>query len=275
MTIDKRRRRLLAASGTAAIAGLSGCTSATPFVGKRLEETRTFDFDPESDVAVNADNGDVTVRSGGGDAVELTIVKKASSVFADLSDVSVDTTRDGNTVRVETNRENGSWLGGTPSVDVTVELPGEATIAEARTENGDVDVRGVSGDATLVSDNGDVTARNVDGFLTAETKNGDVDVRGVAGVDAARSINGDVEVDVAAVRRDVRIETQNGDVEASLSPDVGAHVVLQSSVGDVSLSGPFDVSTNTESYVEAGREDGDTELRFVTTNGDVTVTALN
>ena len=275
MTIDRRRRRLLAAGGTAAVAGLSGCTSVTPFVGKRLEETRTFDFEPESAVAVNADNGDVTVRSGDGDAVELTVVKKASSVFADLSDVSVDATRDGDTVRVETRRENGSWFGGTPSVDVTVELPDEATISEARTENGDVELRGVTGDVTITSENGDVTARNVDGFLTAETVNGDVDVRGVTGVDGARSINGSLDVDIPAIRRDVTVETRNGDVEASLSPNVDARVVLESKVGDASLSGPFDASTRTESYVEGRQGSGDNELRFATTNGDVTVSALD
>jgi len=291
MTRDTNRRRFLAAGASAALVGLSGCTGATPFVGKRLEETHELDVGDGDALAIDADNGDVTVRSG---SPRLRTVKKSGSVFADLSAASVDVDREGDTVRVEARTEaDGSWFRGTPAVDVDAGIPDGATVETVRTGNGDADVRGVAGDATVASRNGDAVARNVDGdlavesengdatarditgFVAAETENGDAVARNVGGLDGAASDNGDVEVDVPAIRGDTRIETDNGDVEAAVSPDVDARLVLRTDTGDASIEGPFEVATRTEAYVEAGPEDADAEIRLSSDNGDVSVTALD
>lgn len=292
MTVDTQRRRFLAAGASVALVGLSGCTGTTPFVGKRLEETHDFDVADGDALSVVGDHGDVTVRSG--DSPRLETVKKSGSVFADLSDASLSTSRSGSTVRVEaTTEDNDSWLRATPAIDVTAEVPGGVTVETVKTRNGDAEALGVAGDATVSSRNGDAVARNVDGevavetrngdaeargisgFVAAESRNGDATVRNVGGLDRAESTNGDVEVDVPAVRGDVRVETGNGDVEAAVSSDLDARMVLESGVGGVSLTGPFEVTTRTEEYVEAGPEDADAEIRFRSDNGDVSVTALD
>jgi len=291
MTRDTTRRRFLAAGASAALVGLSGCTGATPFVGKRLEETHEFDAGDGDSLAIDADNGDVTVRSG---SPRLRTVKKSGSVFADLSDATVDVDRDGDTVRVEARTDDdGSWFRGTPAVDVDADVPDGVTVDTVRTENGDADVRDVAGDAAIASRNGDAIARNVDGevavesengdaeardvsgFVTAQTENGDAVARNVGGLVGAASDNGNVEVDVPAIRGDTRIETDNGEVEAAVSPDVDARLVLRTDTGDASIEGPFEVATRTETYVEAGPEDADAEIRLSSDNGDVSVTALN
>ncbi|WP_167599423.1 DUF4097 family beta strand repeat-containing protein [Halorussus marinus] len=291
MTRTTDRRRFLAAGASAALVGLSGCTGATPFVGKRLEETHEFDVGDGNSLAIDADNGDVTVRSG---SPRLETVKKSGSVFADLSDASVDVGRDGDTVRVEARTDDdGSWFQGTPAVDVTADIPDGVTVDAVRTRNGDADVRGVTGDATVESRNGDAVARNVDGevtvqtdngdaeardisgYVTAQTENGDAVARNVGGLDGASSENGDVDVEIPSVRGDTSVETDNGDVEAAVSPDVDARLVLRTDRGDVSIDGPFDVATRTDEYAEAGPEDADAELRLRSDNGDVSVTALD
>jgi len=291
MTRDTDRRRFLAAGASAALVGLSGCTGATPFVGKRLEETHELDVGDGDALAIDADNGDVTVRTG---APGLETVKKSGSVFADLSAASVDVGRDGDTVRVEARTdEDGSWFRGTPAVDVSAQIPDGATVDTVRTENGDADVRGVTGDAAIASRNGDAVARNVDGevtvesengdaeardvsgFVAAETANGDAVARNVGGLDGAASDNGNVEVDVPAIRGDTRIETDNGNVEAAVSPDVDARLVLRTDRGDASIDGPFEVTARSETRIEAGPADADAEIRFRSENGDVSVTALD
>lgn len=276
MTTDRTRRRFLALGGTAALTGLAGCTGATPFVGKRVENAETYDADAVSTVAVDGANGDVEVRPADGQQVRVETVKQSGSVFADLDDVSVDLTTEGDDLRIETRRTgDGSLLGGVPTVDVTVELPTSVDLGELRTENGGVDVRGVASDATAVTENGSVTVRNVDGFVDVETENGSVTVRGVSGVDGVQSENGSVAVDVAAVRGETVVESENGSVTAAVSPDLDADLVAVTDRGnvEVDVSG-IETATRSDTRVEGRLGDGGPELRFITENGGVAVSEL-
>jgi len=276
MTTDRTRRRFLALGGTAALTGLAGCTGATPFVGKRVENAETYDADAVSTVAVDGANGDVTVRPADGDRLRIETVKQSGSVFADLDDVSVDVANEGGEVRVET-RQTGddSFLLGIPSVDVTVALPTSVDLGELRTENGSVDVRGVDSDATLVSENGSVTARNVEGFVDVETENGSATVRGVSGVDGVRTENGSVAVDVAAVRGETVVESENGSVSAAVSPELDADLVATTEQGEVEVdASSVETTTRSDTRVEGRLGDGGPQLRFVTENGGVTVSEL-
>ncbi|WP_135828069.1 DUF4097 domain-containing protein [Halorussus halobius] len=276
MTTDRTRRRFLALGGTAALAGLAGCTGATPFVGKRVENAETYDADAVDAVAVDGQNGDVTVRPADGEQVRVETVTQSGSVFGDLDDVSVDVATDGGELRVETRQTgDGSFFGGVPSVDVTVDLPIDVDLGELRTENGSVDVRGVATDATLVSENGSTTARNVDGFVAAETENGSATVRGVSGVDGVATENGSVEVDVSDVRGETVVESENGSVTAAVSPDLDADVVALTDNGSVEVDLPgLESSVRSDTRVEGQLGDGGPELRFVTENGGVTVSEL-
>jgi len=276
MNVDSQRRRFLALGGTAALTALSGCSGATPFVGKRLEDDQTFAADAVSTVAVDGRSGDVTIRPADGDQIRVETVKKAGSVFADLDDVSVSTTTADGQLRVETRKTgDGSWLGGVPKVDVTVELPTSVDLGELRTQNGSVDVRGVASDVTALTENGSVEVHNVDGFLSVETENGSVTARGVAGVDSAVTENGSVEVDVPAIRGDTTIETENGSVSAAVSPDVDASVVATTTHGEIEFDvSDFEASTRSADRVEGTLGDGGPELRFETENGGISVSEL-
>ncbi|WP_137284991.1 DUF4097 family beta strand repeat-containing protein [Halorussus salinisoli] len=276
MKIDSQRRRLLALGGTATLTNLAGCSGATPFVGKHSEDTRTYDADSVDAVTVNGQNGEVTARPTDGEQVRVETVKKAGSVFADLNDVSVETTVEGGELRIETRQTgDGSWLAGVPSVEVNVGLPSEVGLGELRTENGSVDVRDVETDATLVTENGSLEAHDVDGVVSAETENGSVTVRNVSGIGDLRTENGSVETDVPAIRGDTTVESQNGSVTAALSPDVDASVVATNDHGSVEFDvSNFETTTRSEHRVEGTLGDGGPKLRFATENGSVTVSEL-
>ncbi|WP_327050872.1 DUF4097 family beta strand repeat-containing protein [Halomicrococcus gelatinilyticus] len=276
MTVDRTRRRLLALGGTAAIASLSGCTNATPFVGKRLESTDSYDVASDDQVTVDT-NGDVTVRPTDRDRVRVKTVKQSSSVFADVSKVTVNVSRDDGTLRIATRGESGgSWLEGSTTVDVTVDLPAGVALDTVRTVNGDVDVRRVAGDATLETVNGDVSVRSLDGFFSAETTNGDVEARDVAGVESVTTTNGEVAVDVPAVRDAAAVETTNGDIAVAVSPDLNAELAATTDFGDVAVRGlSLDDSMRTEHLVEGELGDGEGRLRIASTNGDLSVSKLD
>lgn len=260
----------------AALTGLSGCSGATPLVGKRLEDSRTYAASSVDTVAVDGRNGEVTVRPTNGKQVRVKTVKKAGSVFADLDDASVETTTEGGELRVVTRKSgDGSWLAGVPSVDVTVGLPSSVGLGELRTENGTIDVRGVETDVTLVTENGSLEVRDVDGFVSAETENGSVTVRDVAGIDGVQTENGSVKADVPAIRGVTTLESENGNVTAAVSPDVDAQVVATTEFGHLEFDLPnFEATTRNRRRVEGTLGDGGPELRFETENGSVSVSEL-
>jgi DUF4097 and DUF4098 domain-containing protein YvlB len=276
MNEDTTRRRVLGLGATGALAALSGCSGATPFVGKRLEDEQHFDAESVDSVTVNGQNGEIRVRPTDADRVRVETVKQSGSVFTDLDDVRVEMGVENGDLAVETRRTgDGSWLGGVPSVEISVELPSGIGLGELRTENGSVDVRNVAADATLVSENGGIDARGIDGFVSAETENGSVDVHNVSGVGDVRTENGSVDVEVPAIHGETTVESENGSVTASVAPDLNATLVARNDNGDVEVELPnFEAETRSEHLVEGNLGDGGPQLRFVTENGSVELSEL-
>ncbi|WP_128476290.1 DUF4097 family beta strand repeat-containing protein [Halorussus pelagicus] len=276
MKIDTQRRRVLGLGATGALAALSGCSGATPFVGKRMKDAQTFDADAVNSVAVDAENGEIRVRPTDADRVRVETVKKSGSVFSDLSDVSVDMGVENGELSVSTRQTgDGSWLGGVPAVEMNVELPSGVDIGKLRTKNGSVDVRNVESDAALVTENGPIEAHGIDGVVSAESENGGVTIRGGAGISDVRTENGNIEVDVPAISGETTVETDNGNVSAAIAPDLNATLVANNDIGeiDVRLSG-FEADARSEHHVEGSLGEGGPELQFVTDNGSIELSEL-
>lgn len=276
MSVDTQRRRFLALGATAALTSLSGCSGATPLVGKRLEDTESYDAESVDTVTVNGRNGEVRVRPTDGQQIRVETVKESGSVFGDLDDVSVETAVENGELRIETRKTgDGSWLAGVPSVDVSIGLPSGVTLGELRTENGSVDVRNVETDATLVTENGSLSVHDVDGFVSAETENGSVTIRDVAGIDEARTTNGSIEIDVPAIRGETTIQSENGSVTAAVSPELNANVVARNEHGEIEFAvSNFEATTRDEHRVEGTLGSGGPELRFATENGSIDISEL-
>lgn len=276
MKVDTQRRRLLGLGATGALAALSGCSGATPFVGKRTKNTRKFDAASVDSLSVDGTTGKIRVRPTNADRVRIETVKQSGSVFTDLDDVNVEMGVENGELTVQTRETgDGSWLGGTPSVKMRIQLPSGVSLGRLRTENGTVDVRGVESDATLVTENGRVEAHDIDGFVAAESENGSVTVHGVEGIDDVRTENGSVEVEIPAIRDDTTVRSENGSVTAKLARDLGATLVAKTDNGDVDFRLPdFEADLRTENAVQGTLGEGGPELRFVTENGSIDVSEL-
>ncbi|MFD1526002.1 DUF4097 family beta strand repeat-containing protein, partial [Halolamina salina] len=187
------RRRLLGGVGAALVTALAGCTGATPFVGKRLEDDRTIPTEGAAALAVDARVGDVTVRGEERDDIDVEMVKQSSSVGGDLSKLDLAVEREGDRLTLATRYTGeSSLLGGTPSMDLTIRVPRSLRVAEIDASVGDVRVEGVTGDLAVDSSVGDVTIRNVEGTVTAEASTGDVRIEGASAVGDVRADVGDL-----------------------------------------------------------------------------------
>ncbi|MFC3477627.1 DUF4097 family beta strand repeat-containing protein [Halobacterium litoreum] len=249
------RRRALLAGVAAATAAVSGCVGG--LFGSRVEETREREFGAPDGrpVRVSTENGNIAVEThdGGQVAVEAVVAVPSESRFEDVT-VTSSEIEDALAVTPEVVG-NASRV----SVDLSVRVPEGAAMAVVQSENGDVTVR----------DTASVEA--------ARSSNGDVTVRDAGPVESVSTENGDIAADVPApLPGDVLLHSENGDVDAALSPDADAALDAQTTNGDVTVDGLDlrDAST-TDTHVTGTLGDGTHEVTAATTNGDVTVEALD
>jgi hypothetical protein len=281
MTRTLARRELLTGGAAALLAGLAGCSGMTPFVGKRLEYSRTIDPDGVDSLAVAVDAGDVTLRADERRDVAVKYVKKSSSVQADLSKLHFRTTRSDGTLRLRSEWNGGnSPFGGRPQVDVDAAVPTALSVDRVETKAGDVSISDVDGDVTLRSAAGDVVAKRVTGTVDAETQAGDVRIEDPDAIGDLRTATGDVRADVPAIDGATKVTTETGDVTVYVSSAVDADLVARTETGEVNVDGLS--LSNVErtddfvgSTVRGGLGDGGPRLLLETQTGDVTVRTLD
>lgn len=228
------RRRVLAASGALATAGLAGCTVQ----GREAEESVSREYDADA-VSLETIRGSVSITSAETETVEISGTKKAAD-DGDLDNVELNTTNsDGLSVSVDVD---GSYLlSPTPKVDLEVTVPHSVPAVESETTNGDI------------------TATDLQSDLTAETTNGEIRTLGHRGQVSATSTNGDI--DLALVEADsVGAETTNGDVDVNV-PSATYDLDLETTNGGQDVSG-IDTGTGGETYpIDVETTNGDIEIR--------------
>jgi DUF4097 and DUF4098 domain-containing protein YvlB len=224
------RRSLLAAGGAGLALSLAGCLSLGD-VTAASEERLTLPVAGASALAVVTTNGDVAVTGWDGDRVELTVTKRGLNSAA-LERATVETSVVDGVLTLRTvDRSRGTEE--RPSVSLAVRVPRTLPVASLETTNGRAEASDVVGDLRAVSRNGDVGVRDVAGYVDLATQNGDVEAVGCTGVDGARTTNGDVDVEVAALRGDATVGTDNGSVVVRVAPDLSADYRAATSLGRV------------------------------------------
>ena len=233
MTPIPTRRRLLGACAVGLSVVSAGCAGAMSSGDERTEFDRELDTDAGR-VTVETDSGDARVRRTDADAIQVRGTKETGSAFTDLDDLTVETTRDSDHLRISADASGDSFLGlGGGSISLDVGAPEGIDVEAVSARNGYVTATDVAGDTRLESANGETTAHDVDGFVSLASASGAVSARGVAGLDGAETTNGDVTVESPAIDGDVSVSSMNGDAIAAMAPDLDATVVASASNGNL------------------------------------------
>ncbi|WP_348610039.1 DUF4097 family beta strand repeat-containing protein [Halobaculum rarum] len=271
------RRRVLAGGATALLASIAGCSGATPFVGKRTERAETVPVDGAERLVARTDLGDVTLRAEERDDIGVRITKQASSVTAELSDLTFRVERSGGDLVLRSEFTGDTeFFGGRPSMSFDVTLPRSLPVSSVRSSVGDVSVEGVDGDVDAETDTGDVRLRGVSGAVRAAASTGDVTVTGPDAIRGARTQTGDVTADVPDLDGDVRVESRTGDVAVAVGDAVDADLRVTTGTGDVSVSGvSLSDAARSDDLVTGTLGDGGPALAIETRTGDASVSPLN
>ena len=216
-------------------------------------------------------NGSVEIMGWEKDELRISGLKFAGAE-ADLRDLRIEVTSDGQTARVRTVAPSGRR--GNAGVRYMLRAPQRVELERIRTSNGSIRVEFIQGSARLETSNGSISLRQLEGSVEARTSNGSINLTEVQGDAVLRTSNGRITVErlkgaleattsnasITArileprAGRVVRLVTFNGNIELALDSFQQNEVVVQTTNGSVTVRLPASLQAR---------------LRATTSNGSI------
>lgn len=230
-------------------------------------DTRTFPVDSDAQVAIDATEGDVSIKGWDSNKVELVTKKSAwsSDDFARI-DSKIDATSDHVSV------SEGAWSNCLNcGVSYELRVPNGAHIT-VLTLSGDVDVRGIAGPVRVDASSGDVEIHDVGGSVRAHARSGDISISNVASSLEAYASSGDIEA--KDLSNDAALVTDSGSVDAAFDRMTSVHQVrIKTSSGDVSVVVPRGAGFAIDASTSSGSMDSNLKLPIQERDSGATVHA--
>ena len=241
--------------------------------GVVVREQKSIPLTGAPNVSIRTFNGSIELRSWDRNEILLDIERRAETT-ADARDIEVETSEAGGNVVIEAKQPERRGfvmhMGSSPGVRMVVTVP-RALNLEARTRDGSIDARDLSGRVELRTGDGSVRLQQIDGEITVSTGDGSVSARELGGVVdvntgdgsvemsgrfaglRARTRDGSIGIDALAgstMQHEWNVTTGDGGVTLRLPPDFNAEVDARTGDGAISTAG-----------VEVARPDGERERR--------------
>jgi DUF4097 and DUF4098 domain-containing protein YvlB len=219
----------LALSATTAAAQRRGRTSGNREYRSRIDTTVAFEK-----------SGMVSVSSGSGDVVIMASTANTLHVRAtsDDDEIRFDATR--NTAELSTSRR-----GNDTRFEITVPV---GTRIVARSQSGDITIRGTHGEVSVTAQSGDIIVDDVNGRLEVQSFNGEVTASNVTGPVDIGTQSGDLRL--TDIRGDIEISNTSGDI--SMRGVTARSVRAKTTSGDVVYDGTIDPSGRYEFTSHSG-----------------------
>ena len=169
---------------------LTGCAAVMAnLVRATATEQREFSVSAQPSVIIDTFNGSINVKVNPDNKVEAIVTKVGSganqeAAEADLKNVSVDYTQEGETVRI-TVRRIGPKPSGSSGASLALEVPAK-TILSLTTLNGEISTEGIQGDLVAHSSNGGLKVHEGKGKLDLKTSNGTIKIEAALATVSAR-----------------------------------------------------------------------------------------
>lgn len=246
-----------------------------------IEETKVVNVPATelTDLSVSSHNGDIIVNgSPTATEVHATIVAR----YGGWNQASAESCKNAVEIVSEADGPNGHrfysrWKGvrqsdWQASVTYRVEVP-ERLAPQLTSHNGDIQVRGVKGNARLLTHNGDVVVNSGSSTLDVVTHNGDIEASAPAKTMNLASHNGDIHFDTTgATALEGRVESHNGGITAVMSENASAELACRTHNGRIKLGFPLTVTSISSREAIGKMGDGSTRLEIETYNGNISLT---
>ena len=199
---------------TAAALVLAACDITTGASEYSVREEKAFTVSGAPTVALSTFDGSIEVRGWDRDEVVVE-VEKVGPDQATAERIQVTATRNGSAITVDVRKPSPLETTGmrrTPSANLVVSVPLKSALV-ARSGDGSISIRRVTGTLDLDTEDGSVRIAEVSGSIIARTGDGDVIGQKLDGQAEIRTGDGVVGLD--GVFTALTIETRDGAVEVT------------------------------------------------------------
>jgi Toastrack DUF4097 len=253
----------------------------------RAVTERVFPLQSGGELTIESQNGRITVEAWNRPQARIQITrivraneeKRAQELLKEVqADVSVLPERISIKSRYPKRTENvGLWdvLGQrvtSMNIHYYVQVPIDTDLV-LQTSNGDLQIKGTSGDIDGQTVNGGIEVRSVSGPVDVSTTNGNIRLASVGGEMHAETTNGDVAAELMQVGQEVELTTTNGDVKVFLPGAAKAEIDASTTNGRVRVGYPIQREGGSTARTLHGRigGGGGPTLLLRTTNGNIVV----
>lgn len=253
----------------------------------RAVTERVFPLQAGGELTIESQNGRITVEAWNRPQARVQITrivraneeKRAQELLKEVqADVSVLPERISIKSRYPKRTENvGIWdvLGQrvtSMNIHYYVQVPIDTDLI-LQTSNGDLQIKGTSGDIDGQTVNGGIEVRSVSGPVEVSTTNGNIRLASVGGEMHAETTNGDVAAELMQVGKEVELTTTNGDVKVFLPGAAKAEIDASTTNGRVRVGYPIQREGGSTARTLHGRigGGGGATLLLRTTNGNIVV----
>ena len=228
--------------------------------GVVVREQKLIALTGAPNVTIRTFNGSIQLRSWDRNEILLEIERRAETA-ADAREIEVETSEAGGNVVIEAKRRERRGfvmhMGASPGVRMTVTVPRTLNV-DARTGDGSIDARDLTGRVELRTGDGSVRLQQIDGTITVSTGDGSVDARELDGLVEvstgdgsvemsgrfaglrARTGDGSIGIDAlpgSAMQREWTVTSGDGGVTLRLPPDFNAELDARTGDGTISTAG--------------------------------------
>ncbi len=251
------------------IGNLSGC------VGPDVTDyfNGEYPINAQTIVSVSNINGQIEITGWDGRNVSVYAVKKSTFGVEELDKTNISVTHTGNHLEIIT-KYTGQKLIQT-SVDYTIKVPYNTTIASLTTSNGGIQISKVKGDISATSSNGAIIIEDVNGIVSATTSNGHIEIQNTTGISDIRTSNAAVTAEIQSIQDDISIETSNGAVTVYLNPLMNATLEMTTSNAKVKLQDiSLNISLSEDTHVIGTLGNNNRKIDIHTSNANIYLNRL-
>ena len=243
----------------AAALALTACDISIGASEYSVREEKRFTVSGAARLALSTFDGSIEVR--GWDRNEVVVeVEKVGPDQATVDRIQVRAAQDGSAITIDVQKPSPLETSGirrSPSANLVVSVPLKTAVV-ARSGDGSISVRRVTGKLDLDTDDGSIRVEEVAGALVARTGDGDVIVQKMDG--QAEIHTGDGVVGLDGVLTGLKVETRDGAVEVTARP--GSRIDTEWDVttgdGDVRIEVPEGFGAEVDARTGDGRVRVDT-----------------
>jgi DUF4097 and DUF4098 domain-containing protein YvlB len=232
-----------------------------------VREEKRFTVSGQVQLALSTFDGSIAVR--GWDRNEVVVeVEKVGPDQQAVDLIQIKATQEGGAITIDVPKPSPLETTGmrrTPSANLVVSVPLNTAVV-ARSGDGSISVRRVTGRMDLDTEDGSVRVEEVDGALVVRTGDGNVDVRKLDG--QAEIHTGDGTIGLDGVLTGVKVETRDGGVEVTARPGSRTESDWDVTTGDGSVR--VEVPQGFGAEVDARTGDGRVRVDSITDTADAT-----